>query len=234
MWPGQDALGQRIQFADTDRPEVWYTVVGIAESVLHHELDGDPGLDVYRPFTQSSTAGPYYVLRTDGDPQGVARAATAVIGATDPNQSFLDVQTMDARLAARMWQRRLAGALFGSFAALALLLAAVGLYGVLSYLVTQQTREIGVRLALGAAPHNVMSMVVGRGLALAGVGVAIGIVLALGLARLVAGLFYGVSPGDPLTFTSVTIGLLVIVALASYVPARRAMRVDPIVALRAE
>ena len=234
LWPGREPLGQRIQFADTARPDVWYTIVGVSESVLHHELDGDAGPDVYLPFTQSSTAGPYYVLRTANDPEGLANAATAIIGETDPNQSFLDVQTMDARLAGRMWQRRLAGALFASFAAVALILSAIGLYGVLSYLVTQQTREIGVRLALGAAPRNVMRMVVGRGLALAATGMVIGLVLALALARVVAGLLYEVSPADPLTFVAVTAGLLGIVALASYVPARRAMRVDPIVALRAE
>jgi putative ABC transport system permease protein len=234
LWPGQEPLGQRLQFADTAQPETWLTVVGVSESVLHHELDGEPGFDLYRPFTQSSTAGLYYVLRTDGDPRVLANAATAIIGATDPNQSFLDVQTMEARLANRMWQRRLAGALFGSFAALALILAAIGLYGVLSYLVTQQTREIGVRLALGAAPRAVMGMVVRRGMTLAVAGVSIGLVIAFGLARLVAGLLYEVSPADPLTFAGVTAGLLAIVVLASWVPARRAMRVDPIIALRAE
>jgi putative ABC transport system permease protein len=234
LWPGQEPLGQRLQFSDTAQPDTWLTVVGVSESVLHHELDGEPGLDLYRPFTQSSTAGPYYVLRTNGDPQVLANAATAIIGATDPNQSFLDVQMMEARLANRMWQRRLSGALFGSFAGLALILAAIGLYGVLSYLVTQQTREIGVRLALGAAPRAVMGMVVRRGLTLAVAGVSIGLVLAFGLARLVAGLLYEVSPGDPLTFAGVTVGLLAIVVLASVLPARRAMRVDPIIALRAE
>jgi putative ABC transport system permease protein len=232
LWPGREPLGERFQFADT--PKIWFTIVGVSEPVLHHDLDGEAGLDVYLPFTQMSTAGPYYVLRTEGRPAGLANAATAIIGATDPNQSFLDVQTMDARLAARMWQRRLASALLVAFASLTLVLAAVGLYGVLSYLVTQQTREIGVRLALGAAPRNVMRMVIGRGLALAAAGVAIGVVLALALARLIAGLLYSISPADPLTFAAVTIGLVGIVALASYLPARRAMRVDPIVALRAE
>jgi putative ABC transport system permease protein len=232
LWPGKEPLGERLQFADT--PKIWYTIVGVSESVLHHDLDGEAGLDVYLPFTQMSTAGPYYVLRTEGDPESLANAATAIIGATDPNQSFLDVQTMEARLAGRIWQRRLAGALLGSFAGLALVLAAIGLYGVLSYLVTQQTREIGVRLALGAAPRRVMALVVGRGLALAGAGLAIGLIVAFASARLVAGLLYDVSPADPLTFAGVSIGLLAIVALAAYIPARRAMRVDPIVALRAE
>jgi putative ABC transport system permease protein len=232
LWPGQDAIGQRVQWQDATRPEKWQTVVGVVEPVLHHELDADPGFDMYTPFTQASTAGPYYVIRTAGDPMAIARAATAIIGQTDPNQSFLDVQIYDSRVANRIWQRRIAGALVGAFAALGLILAAVGLYGVLSYVVSQQRREIGVRMALGASSRNVIVMVLRRGLTLAGAGVCIGLVLAFGLARVVAGMLYEVGPADPLTFLAVPVVLLATAALACYLPARRAMRVDPIVALR--
>ncbi|MGH9371564.1 MAG: ADOP family duplicated permease [Vicinamibacterales bacterium] len=234
LWPGQDAVGQRVQWQDTTRPEKWQTVIGVVQPVLHHELDADPGFDMYTPFTQASTAGPYYVIRTASDSMAIAQAATAIIGQTDPNQSFLDVQVYERRVANRIWQRRVAGVLVGAFAALGLILAGVGLYGVLSYVVSQQRREIGVRMALGASSGNVIAMVLGRGLTLAGVGVCIGLALAFGLARIVAGMLYEVGPADPLTFLAVPVVLLATAALACYVPARRAMRVDPIVALRAE
>jgi putative ABC transport system permease protein len=227
-------VGQRVQLQNTTQPDAWLTVVGVAGPVLHHELDGAPGFDMYRPYTQSSTGGPYYVIRTGGDPMAAARAATAIIGETDPNQSFLDVQTSRTRVANRIRQRRLAGALFGSFAALAMLLAAVGLYGVLSYLVSQQTREIGVRVALGATERSILRQVLARGLRLTLVGVAIGGLLALASAQLIRGMLYGVGPADPTTFTVVPLLLVVIAMLACYLPARRATRVDPIVALRAE
>jgi len=234
LWPGRDAVGQRLQTQDTPRPNVWQTVVGVAEPVLHHELDGEPGFDMYRPYTQVTTAGPYYVIRTAGDPMSIAVPATAIVGQTDPNQSFLDVQTYEHRIANRIWQRRLAGALFGGFASLAVLLATVGLYGVLSYAVVQQTREIGVRVALGATSREILGLVLRRGLTLAGAGALLGLTLAFSFARLLAGMLFEVSPVDPITFTIVPIALIGVAALACYVPARRATRVDPIVALRAQ
>jgi putative ABC transport system permease protein len=232
LWPGRDPVGQQLQYQEL--PDLWLTVVGVAGPVLHHELDGNAGFDVYRPWRQATVGGPYYVIRTSGDPMSIAREATAIIGETDPNQSFLDVQTFETRVASRIWQRRLAGVLFGSFAGLALLLVAVGLYGILSYSVSQQTREIGVRLALGATERLILGQVLGRGLRLVIIGIAIGGVLALSLARLIAGLLYGVAPLDPTTLVLVPALLLAVALLACYLPARRAMRVDPLVALRSE
>ena len=147
LWTGQDPIGRRFQFVDLPRDH-WHTVVGVSQPVLHDALDGLPGLDIYLPYTQTRTNGPYYVVRTEGPPPALAQAAPAVIGQVDPDQSFLDVHTCDARIAAQMWQRQLAGWLFGAFAGLALLLAVVGLYGVLSQMVLQRTKDIGVRLAL--------------------------------------------------------------------------------------
>lgn len=234
LWPGHDPIGRRFQYADTQRPDRWLTVIGIAEPVLHHELDGEPGLDTYIPYTQERANGPYYVLRTAGDPTAIARAATAIIGQVDPNQSFLDVQTYDQRVANRMWQRRLSGALFSAFAVLAVVLAAVGLYGVLAQVVAQQTRDIGVRMALGAARGDILRLIIGRGLALASLGAAIGLVLAAAMARGMAALLFEVGPSDPATFIGVTLLLLTIAAVACYVPARRAMALDPVMALRTE
>ncbi|MYD72155.1 MAG: FtsX-like permease family protein [Acidobacteria bacterium] len=234
LWPGGDPIGQRLQLESTGRPHVWWTVVGVSAPVLHHELDGEPGFELYRAQAQVGTRGPYYVIRTRGDPMIIARAATAIVGETDPNQSFLDVQTYDRRVENRIWQRRLAGALFGSFAALALVLAAVGLYGVLSYIVSHQTRDIGVRRALGATSDGIVREILARGLRPAIAGIALGLVLVVAFGRLIAGMLYEVSPVDPLTLVLAPTLLLAIAALACYVPARRATRVDPIVALRTE
>ncbi|MYJ02748.1 MAG: ABC transporter permease [Acidobacteria bacterium] len=234
LWPGGDPIGQRLQLESTGRPHVWWTVVGVSAPVLHHELDGEPGFELYRAQAQVGTRGPYYVIRTRGDPMIIARAATAIVGETDPNQSFLDVQTYDRRVENRIWQRRLAGALFGSFAALALVLAAVGLYGVLSYIVSHQTRDIGVRRALGATSDGIVREILARGLRPAIAGIVLGLVLVVAFGRLIAGMLYAVSPVDPLTLVLAPTLLLAIAALACYVPARRATRVDPIVALRTE
>jgi predicted permease len=234
LWPGRDPIGQRLQPQSTGDPNAWQTVVGVAAPVLHHELDGAPGFDMYRPYTQVLTAGPYYVIRTASEPMSIAQAATRIIGETDPNQSFLDVQTYQTRVGNRMWQRRLAGVLFTSFAVLAITLAAVGLYGVLSYVVSQQIREMGVRLALGATAASVMAHVMRHGLRLTAIGVLCGTIAALALARVMTSMLYEVSPADPTTFVTGAALLLTIAALACYGPARRASRVDPIVALRAE
>jgi putative ABC transport system permease protein len=234
LWPGRDPVGQRLQEQETARPEAWRVVVGVAGPVLHHELDAEPGFDAYMPATQERTNGPYFVVRTAGDPMALAQMATRLVGVIDPNQAFLDVLAYDTRVANRIWQRRLAGVLFGAFAALAIVLAAVGLYGVMSYVIGQQTREMGVRLALGATEGGVLRHVLAHGLAMAGAGAIVGLALAAGLARLMSGVLFGVGAADPLTFIAVPCALLAVAALACYGPARRASRVDPVVALRAE
>ena len=234
LWPGRDPIGQQLQALDTTRPETWQTVVGVAAPTVQHELDGDPGFDVYRPWTQVLTSGPYFVVRTSGDPMAIANEATALVGAIDANQSFLDVQTYETRVANCIWQRRLAGVLFGAFAVLAVVLAAIGLYGVMSYLVSQQTREMGVRLALGATTGGVVGLVLRRGVTLALVGTAIGLVLSAVMGRFLTALLFEVSATDLATFVAAPALLVAVAALASYWPARRASRVDPAVVLRGD
>jgi predicted lysophospholipase L1 biosynthesis ABC-type transport system permease subunit len=234
LWPGLDPVGQRLQLQSTAQPDVWWTIVGVSAPVLHHELDGEPGFDLYRTQAQVGTRGPYYIVRTAGLPMAIAAEATAIIGNTDPNQSFLDVQTYEQRVANRTWQRRLATVLFGGFAVLGIVLAAIGLFGVLSYLVSQQTREIGVRVALGATSQTIVRDVVLRGLRPAAAGIAVGLGLTLASGRVLGGVLYGVSPADPVTLAFTTVALLARAASACYVPARRAAAIDPIAALRAE
>ena len=229
----RDPIGQRVEPQSTGNPNAWQTVVGVAAPVLHHELDGDPGFDMYRPYTQVLTAGPYYVIRTAGDPMAIAQPATRIVGETDPNQSFLDVQTYDTRVVNRMWQRRLAGVLFGSFAVLAITLAAVGLYGGLVHRGSTDPRNGGAARArshhvwCAGACHEART---GAGRGRCGVRV----VAAFGLTRVMASMLYKVSPADPATFVAGSMVMLGIAAVACYAPARRASRVDPIVALRAE
>jgi putative ABC transport system permease protein len=236
LWPDEDPIGKRVSDGSVDATgkTVWLTVVGVAGDVQHQQLGGEASLEVYRSFRQVYVGGGWFVLRTRVDPASLARSATALVAQTDPNQSYFDVQTMPDRIAGGIWQRRTAGALFLAFAAIAALLSSIGLYSVLSYMVSQQRREVGVRIALGAQPPDVLRLVIGRGLRLTLIGLLAGLACAAPLAGSVAGLLYGVSPFDPLTFIGVPALLAVIATLACYLPARRATKIDPIVALRAE
>jgi putative ABC transport system permease protein len=210
-------------------------VVGVAADVRQQHLASASNLDVYRPYRQFWAGGSWFVVRTQGvHPSSLARVAPAIVPEIDPNQSYFDVQVMSDRIAAGIWQARASGSLFGVFAALAAVLAAIGLYGVLSYQVTQQHREIGVRLALGAEPRAVVKMIIGRGFVLAGIGVAAGLVVASMASRALSTVLYEVNATDPWTFAGIATFLGSIALLASAVPAMHATRIDPIVALRAE
>jgi putative ABC transport system permease protein len=175
-----------------------------------------------------------YVIRTNGDPAAVAGAARAAIRAVDPNVPVRNVRTLEAVLDEAVAPARWSTTLLGTFAAIALVMAALGVFGVLSFLVTQRTRELGIRIALGAAPAAVRRMVVGQGLGLAASGLALGLAGAYALTRLMTSLLYGVAPTDPITYVGVAALLVGIAAIASYLPARRATRVDPMIALRSE
>lgn len=234
LWPGEDPLGKRLSDASPSGPTTWMTVVGVAGDVQHQQIGGEPGLDVYRPLRQRSAGGGWFVLRTRVPPQQVMRDATSLVGTVDPQQSYFDVQTMRGRIEGSIWERRAAGTLFVGFALLAVALAVTGLYGVLSYVVSQRRREFGVRVALGAQPADLYRLVLGGGLRLTAVGLALGTGLGLLLARAVSALVFGLSPFDPLTFTAVPILIAALSTLACYIPARRATQVDPTTALRAD
>jgi len=230
FWPGGDAIGKRVNLCSLDPTPCWSPIVGIVGNVHQYGLEAAPGFDVY--FTGGWT--PYFVVRTSGDPAALTQSIVNEIHKADANLPVTRVMTLDNLLADSVSPRRFSMSLLGILAILALLLAAVGIYGVMSYVVSLRTNEIGIRMALGARPRDIRRMVIGRGAALALVGVAIGTAGALALTKLLASLLYDVKPADPLTFAAVALILGLTALLACYIPAARAMRVDPIVALRHE
>jgi putative ABC transport system permease protein len=236
-FPAGDALGKRVAF-ERDVP-FWYEIVGIAGNIKHRGLDAADRPELYVPYRQplfaTWTVRPMYVVvRTDGDPLDAVSTVRREAAHVDPVQPISDVRTMAERIDRSLTGRRFNATLLALFAALALTLAAVGIYGLVAYSVTERTHEIGVRLALGATRGDVVAMVLRQGMRMAVLGAAIGIVAARGATRLIAGLLFGVSPADPATFTAIPLLLLAVALAACYVPARRATRVDPMLALRAE
>ena len=239
FWPGQNPLGRRLTMGRNDR---WISVAGIVGDIHHRGLDVAPRPEMYRPHTQFRYGGPEaeavptmtWVVRTAADPRAAASYTRAAIRAVDAKLGISDVATMEQVLADSTSDRRLNMLLFALLGGLALVLAAVGVYGVVACSVTQRTHEIGVRMAIGARPADVVRMMLNEGGRLAMVGVALGSLVALAGARLIRGLLFEVSATDPLTFAASAAGLLGVTLLASYIPARRATRVDPMVALRGE
>jgi putative ABC transport system permease protein len=237
-WPGQDPIGRRIRQGGPNRP--WITVVGIVADVRHNGIEVEIKEKFYRPHAQfpASTGGAprtmNLLVRTAGDPMALAAPIRAEVRALDPGLPVANVRLMTDVVSAAMSQPRLAGSVMTVFAGLALLLAAIGLYGVLAYLVSQRTHEIGIRVAIGADPARVRTMIMAQGLRLAAGGLIIGLGASLLLAQLVRTLLHGVSPYDPATFAAVPAALLGVALVASWLPARRATRVDPLAALKSE
>ncbi len=235
LWPGAAPLGRRFRIAS--EKGVWFTVVGVSRD-LHYEEVGEETPESKRQVFLPAARLPYrvfaFLVRTEGPPAAAAAGARRELRALDSTLPTFDVRTMDEVRRYTTWTQRLWASLFGSFGTLALVLAAVGVYGVMAYTVSQRTREIGIRMALGARGGDIVRRVVGEGALLAGGGVALGMIGALGAARLMRGVLYGVAPLDPFTFLFIPLLLAGVALLASWLPARRASRVDPMVALRAE
>jgi putative ABC transport system permease protein len=236
LWKSPDnALGKRFKFGNaTDTLNRWITVVGVARDIKQKQLTQTPDYQGYMPTRQGGWATSSIVVRTLGDPTRATGTVLAALKAIDPGLPAYRVLSMDATIQRSYWQQALYSKMFTAFAAIALVLAAVGMYGVISYSVSQRTREIGVRVALGAQRTNVLRLIVGHGAILAAAGIGIGLAGALGVTRFLRAMLFGVSPFDPLSFVVVAVVLTAIVFVASYIPARRAARVDPIEALRAE
>ena len=235
-FPHTNPIGKRITFGarqgSTD--STWITIVGVVGHAAHEGLDAEPRIQYYFPFAQSGGRTMVVAIRTTGDPTAILPAARDAVHSIDRNLPIANVRTMSELVDASVGQRKLSMILLGVFSAIALLLASIGIYGVMSYSVAQRTRELGIRMALGAARSRVLALVVGQGMALAGVGVVIGLVTAFALTRFLASQLFGVGATDPSTFALVSILLVGVALLASLLPALRATRVDPVVALRDE
>ena len=235
-WPDEDPLGKRISYEGGAQNPRWREIVGIVGHVKHSSLEGESRVQYYIPHPQMPQGGMYLVVKAEREGMAAALGGPVreAVRSLDKDLPVYRVTTMDSIVSDSLAQRRFSLYLFGAFAALALSLACIGLYGVMSYTVAQRTHEIGIRMALGAQPRNILGMVVGQGALLAVIGVVVGLVGAFALTRLMTGLLYGVSATDPETFGIVAVLLGAVALLACFIPARRATRVDPMVALRYE
>jgi putative ABC transport system permease protein len=236
FFPNQDALGKRFMFGrpSADRPPKWITIVGVTTDTKLYGLANPARLEVYLPFRQSVSGDMDLVVKSAADPAALTSAIRYAVASIDKDQPIFAIATMQQLVKDSVSTRRVTLILLGIFSALALVLAAIGIYGVISYSVAQRTHEIGIRMALGADGGGVLRMILAQGAKIAGAGVIIGLVASLGLTRLMAQLLFSVSAADPLTFAAVAIVLVGVAMLACYIPARRALRVDPIIALRYE
>ena len=231
IWPGQDAIGKR--FAIVSDP-VLLQVIGVVGTTVVGQIGEDPQPVAYLPMRQQYSPFGTLVVRMNTNPEPLIGAVRAQVQPIDKNLAFTNAQTVQQILGQGLWAARMGAALLGLFGALALILASIGIYGVLAYSVAQRTSEIGLRMALGAQPRQVLALVLKQGMLLALVGATAGILVALPVARQAAGLLYGVSATDPLTYVGITLLLMAVALLACYLPARRATRIDPLVALRVE
>lgn len=234
-WPGQEPVGKRISYnRDSKGDRIWREVVGIIGSIKHKSLDAEYKGTVYSPHNQIAMSNMALVVRSSGSPENMTSMVRGAIQSVDKDVPIFRVSTMEKLVNESVAPKRFSMLLLGIFAAVALVLAGVGLYGVMSYGVSQRTHEIGIRMALGAQRGDVLRMVVGQGMLLALIGMGAGLIGAFALTRVMQRLLFGVSATDPLTFIIVPFILAVIAMLACYIPARRATRVDPMVALRYE
>jgi len=228
-WPTEDPIGKRLRIIASP----WLTVVGVVGNVHHTGLNTPPNPEIYLSHLQEPNGALAVMVRTSGDPLQLAGAARGELKVLDKDLP-VTITTMDKIFSNSVAGQRFNALLLGLFASLALVLAMIGVFGVINYSVAQRTHELGIRLALGAQPRDVFKLIVGHGLILAVVGVVIGAVGAFALTRIIAGLLFGVSPTDVTTFVFVSILVTVVAMLACYLPARRATRVDPLEALRYE
>jgi len=233
-WPKGDAIGKRFKIGGINTDNPWLTVVGIYDNVRQGGLDRDPRPWFIRPYNQAGWPWVSIVTRTAAAPGSFSDPVKKAIAVIEPNQPVSDIKTMDQVVGDSVSSRRFPMLLLSGFAIVALLLAAVGIAGVVAYSVVQRTQEIGVRMALGASRQNVFQLIVAHGGKLAAVGVGCGVVGAAVVTRVVTSLLYNVTATDPLSFIGTAVFLTIVALLASYVPARRATSVDPLVALRAD
>jgi predicted permease len=233
LWPNEDPVGKRFRIG-TNPQTSWSTVIGVVGDLRHSALDAEPVAEFYIWSQQGPPVAPFIVVRTAGDPRALADSVRAELKTLEKDLAVYDMRTMTEVRAASVAERRFILILALAFGVLALTLAAVGVYGVMALVVSERTQEMGVRLALGAPPLQVLTLVVRQGLALAGLGIALGFLASVVLTPMMARQLYGVQPTDPMTLAGVPALLFAVALIACAVPARRAMRVDPVTALRYE
>jgi putative ABC transport system permease protein len=231
LWPGQDALHKR--FSIVQQPQL-IEIVGVVGTTVVNAVGEDPTPVIYRPMRQEYAPGAALLVRTKGDPEPLVGAVRDQVQTLDRAMPMRGTGTVQQNIEAGLWAPRMGAALLSIFGGLALLLAMIGVYGVMSYSVSQRAQELGIRMALGAQAGDVLLLVLKQGLVLAAGGAALGVLLALALGQIVSTLLFGVSGRDPLTLAGVSLTLTLVAAVACYIPARRAARVDPLVALRYE
>jgi predicted permease len=234
LWPGQDPIGKRIHIVELQSKDPWQTVVGVVGRVKQDSLDSDPRIAFYVAHTQYPTRAMTVAFRGDTNSAALLANSKSELRKLDPDLPMYRVRTMDQRVNESLARQRFSMLLLAVFAGIALVLATIGIYGVMAYLVNQGNRELGIRIALGATPRNILNLVVKQGMALAVAGVTIGLAAAFLLTRLIQSLLFGVNATDPLTFVGIAVLLAAVALLACYVPARRAARIDPLISLRCD
>lgn len=232
LWPGQDPIGKRLKFGGSASASRWRSVVGIVSNVKRNQVSGEEGLDIYLCYLQTPPANVFFLLQTEINSMSLSEVTTQTIWSIDKDQSTFDYATMEKRIANLVWQQRITGLLLAVFASLALFLSALGIYGVISYTVSQRSREIGIRIALGAQNKDILKLILGQAAKLLFVGSLIGLAISFLATKLISHLLYKVSSIDFISFGLSLVVLLLVGLLASYSPARRATKVNPSIALR--
>jgi putative ABC transport system permease protein len=229
FWPDEDPLGRRFEMFGAMR-----TVVGVVPETMQRSVDGRSESQIFLPYGSVATRTITLLVKSNGEPEALTEAVRTTVARIDPGLPAYDVMTMEHMVAESYWDRRLYGYMFAAFAAIALLLAAVGVYGVMAYSVAQRTHEIGVRMAIGAEVKDVLRLVMAQTLKLVGAGIALGLIGALALTGVLGGFLYGVNSTDPISFVSIPLFLAIVAVVASLVPAMRAARLSPTISLRTE
>jgi putative ABC transport system permease protein len=233
-FPGENPLGKRLKFGGFTSTDPWITIVGVTRDMRHYRLPEPMGPAIYFPFFEWTGYTQTVTVRAGGDLTAVLTGVRGVLRSLDADLPMFQVQTLEEAVARSLWRPRLQGKVLGIFAALAMVLATMGIYGVISYAVAQRTRELGVRVALGASRGQVVALVVTQGVRLAVIGVTVGLAGALILTRVLSRLLYGVQATDTLTFIAVPLVLGAVAVVATWIPALRAARVDPLISMRAD
>jgi predicted permease len=234
-WPGEDPIGKRFSFnEDQQGKPVWREIIGMVKGVRHSGIEIEPGPQMYLPYQQICTDFMTFVVRTRSAPENMTSAVRGEISSVDKEQPVYNIKTMERLVFESISKQRFTMILLSVFSLIALILAAVGIYGVMSYAVSQRIQEIGIRMALGAQRSNILKLVIGKGMFLSLIGIAIGLPSAFGLTKLISSLLFNVSAADPATFLIISLLLAAVSLLACYIPARRAIKIDPIIALRYE